>query len=66
MEKIGLKYFLYAFAISTVFGTTGITVAHIDSTAYSMLASFIGNSIGYYLLHRFAKFVFNINMQNNE
>ena len=65
MKKIGLKYFLYALAISTVFGTTGITVAHIDSTAFSCLASFIGNSIGYYLLYCFAKFVFNINMQDN-
>ena len=66
MKKFGLKHFLYAFTISTVFGITGIAVAYIDSTAYSCLASFIGNSIGYYLLHCFAKFVFNINMQNNE
>ena len=66
MKKIGLKYVLYALAISTVFGTTGIVVAHIDSTAYGFLASFVGNGIGYYLLHRFAKFVFNINMQYNE
>ena len=66
MKKIGLKYFLYALAISTVFGITGIVVAYIDSIVYKCLASFVGNSIGYYLLYRFAKFVFNINMQDNE
>lgn len=66
MAKLGIKYFLYAFAISNVFGITGILVAHIEPTHYSMIASFIGNSIGYYLLYRFARFVFNINIHEDE
>lgn len=57
---------LYVFAIATVFGITGILVADIESIHYSMIASFIGNGIGYYLLYRFARFVFNINMHKDE
>ena len=66
MAKLGIKYMLYAFAISTVFGITGILVAYIESIHYSSIASFIGNNIGYYLLYRFARFVFNINMPKDE
>lgn len=66
MAKLVIKYMLYAFAISTVFGITGILVAHIEPTHYSMIASAVGNGIGYYLLYRFARFVFNINMHKDE
>lgn len=56
---------LYAFAISIIFSITGVLVANIDAP-YDLIASFLGNGIGYYVLYRFAKFIFNINMQNNE
>lgn len=66
MSKLGIKYMLYVFAISTVFGITGILVAYIEPIDYSIIASIVGNGIGYYLLYRFARFVLNINMHKYE